>query len=61
MPYEPGSTQCLGLIAAKDSILSAMNSLSRIENVDHIQEALKALYTELEKLHDARKVIEKEL
>ena len=61
MPYEPGSTQCLGLIAAKDSILSAMNSLSRIDNVDHIKKQLKAIYSELDKLHDARKVIEKEV
>ena len=61
MPYEPGSTQCLGLIAAKDSILSAMNSLSRIEKVDHIKEQLKTIYSDLDRLHEARKVIENEV
>ncbi len=60
MPYEPGSTQCRGLIAAKENLISAMNSLSKIENIDHIQKQLKDLYKELDDIHEARKVIENE-
>ena len=61
MPYEPGSTQCRGLIAAKENLLSAMNSLSKIENIEHIQAQLKEIYKELDQIHEGRKVIENEL
>ncbi len=61
MPYEPGSPQCRGLIAAKENLLSAMNSLNKIENVDHIQTQLKQIYKELDEIHEGRKVIENEL
>ncbi len=61
MPYEPGSTQCRALIAAKESILTAMSSLVKIENIDHIHINLKEIYKELDSIHESRKVIENEL
>ena len=61
MSYEPGSPQCLGLIAAKDSLLSAMHSLSKISNIEHIRQQLKEIYKELDEIHEGRKVIENEL
>ena len=41
MSFEAGSTECRGLIEAKESIIKAMNSLGSIENLDHIQRKLK--------------------
>ena len=55
MSSEAGSTQCRGLIEAKESLLKAMNSLGAIENSDHIQETLREIYNELEKLHESRR------
>ena len=61
MSYEPGSIQCRGLIAAKESLLTAMSSLSKIENIEHIQSQLKEIYRELDVIHEGRKVIENEV
>ena len=58
MSSEAGSTQCRGLIEAKDSLLKAMNSLGSIENIDHIQKTLRDVYNELEKLHESRRIKE---
>mgnify|MGYP001391142340 CR=1 FL=1 len=58
MSLEAGSTQCRGLIEAKESLLKAMNSLRAIENSDHIQTTLRDVYNELEKLHDSRRIKE---
>ena len=55
MSYEAGSTECRGLIEAKESIINAMNSLGSIENLDHLQKALRDIYNELEKLHESRR------
>ena len=55
MSYEAGSTQCRGLIEAKESLIKAMNSLGGIENLDHIQKTLREVYNELEKLHESRR------
>ena len=60
MSYEPGSIQCRGLIAAKESLLSAINSLSKIENTIHITDQLKKLYRELDEMHEGRKILENE-
>ena len=60
MPYEPGSTQCLGLIAAKENLLNAMSSLNNIENIGHIHLKLKEIYKELDAIHEGRKIIENE-
>ena len=60
MPYEPGSQQCRGLIAAKENLINAMSSLRNIENIDHIHDQLKELYKELDEIHEGRKVIENE-
>ncbi len=60
MPYEPGSTQCRGLIAAKENLLSAMNSLNKIENIEHLQLKLKEIYKEIDEIHEGRKILENE-
>mgnify|MGYP001396659724 FL=1 len=58
MSYEAGSTECRGLIEAKESLIKAMNSLSTIKNLDHIQNRLREIYNELEKLHESRRIKE---
>ena len=58
MSSEAGSTQCRGLIEAKESLLKAMNSLGAIENLDHIQKTFRDIYNELEKLHESRRIKE---
>jgi len=58
MSYEAGSTECRGLIEAKESLIKAMNSLGAIQNLDHIQNRLREIYNELEKLHESRRVKE---
>ena len=58
MSSEAGSTQCRALIEAKESVIKAMNSLSAIENSDHLQNRLRDIYNELEKLHDSRRIKE---
>ncbi len=61
MPYEPGSTQCRGLISAKESLIFAMSSLKNIENIEHIHVKLKEIYKELDQIHEGRKVLEREI
>ncbi len=58
MSSEAGSTQCRGLIEAKESLIKAMSSLSAIENSEHIQKTLREVYNELEQLHDSRRIKE---
>ncbi len=58
MSSEAGSTQCRGLIEAKESLLKAMNSLGSIENLDHVQQTLRDIYNELEQLHESRRIKE---
>tara|TARA_Y100001970_G_C13656020_1_gene565925 strand:+ start:155 stop:349 length:195 start_codon:yes stop_codon:yes gene_type:complete len=58
MSYEAGSKECRYLIDAKDCILSAMNSLSKISSTDKIEIQLKEIYKTLEEMHDKRRVIE---
>ncbi len=58
MSSEAGSTQCRGLIEAKESLIKAMNSLGAIENLDHIQKTLHDVYNELEELHESRRIKE---
>tara|TARA_B100000945_G_scaffold6443_1_gene5390 strand:- start:1139 stop:1330 length:192 start_codon:yes stop_codon:yes gene_type:complete len=58
MSFEAGSTQCRGLIEAKESLIKAMNSLGAIEDLDHIQKKLLDIYNELEQLHESRRVKE---
>jgi len=55
MSYEAGSTECRGLIEAKESIIKAMKSLSTIKNQDNIQKKLREIYNELEELHETRR------
>ena len=58
MSSEAGSTQCRGLIEAKENLLKAMNSLGSIENLDHIHKTLLDVYNELEQLHESRRIKE---
>ena len=58
MSFEAGSTECRGLIEAKESIIKAMNSLGSIKNLDHIQARLRSIYNELEELHESRRIEE---
>ena len=58
MSYEAGSTECRGLIEAKESLIKAMNSLGVINDLDHIQKILRDLYNELEELHESRRIKE---
>ena len=55
MSYEAGSTECRGLIEAKESLIKAMNSLSTIKSQEHIQKRLREIYNELEQLHETRR------
>ena len=58
MSFEAGSTQCRGLIEAKESLIKAMNSLRAIDKTDQIQHTLRDVYNELEILHESRRIKE---
>ncbi len=58
MSYEAGSSECRGLIEAKENLIKAMRSLTAIKNLDHIQNKLRDIYNELEQLHESRRVEE---
>ena len=60
MSYEAGSKECRHLIEAKESLLSAMESLSNISSTDVLQIQIKDIYNKLEIMHDKRKKIESE-
>ena len=58
MSYEAGSKECRHLIETKESLLSAMESLSKINSTDVLQMQIKEIYNKLEVMHDKRKKIE---
>tara|TARA_Y100001978_G_scaffold167925_1_gene156191 strand:- start:80 stop:283 length:204 start_codon:yes stop_codon:yes gene_type:complete len=58
MSYEAGSKECRNLIDAKESLLSAMESLSEIRDTDNLQVQIRDIYNMLEKMHDNRRNIE---
>ena len=58
MSYEAVSNECRHLIEAKESLLSAMESLSNINSSDSLQIQIKEIYNKLEIMHDNRKKIE---
>ena len=58
MSYEAGSKECRHLIEAKESLLSAMESLSNINSTELLHSQIKDIYNELEMMHDNRKKIE---
>ena len=58
MSYEAGSKECRHLIEAKESLLLAMESLSKINSTDVLQIQIKEIYNKLEVMHDRRKKIE---
>ena len=60
MSYEAGSKECRLLIDAKESLLSAMESLSGISSTENLQSEIKEIYKTLENLHDKRRKIESE-
>ena len=58
MPYEAGSKECRHLIDAKESLLSAMDALSKINSTEIIQIQIKEIYKKLDQMHDNSKKIE---
>ncbi len=58
MSYEAGSKECRHLIDAKESLLSAMESLSNINATDNLGVQIREIYNQLEVMHDNRKKIE---
>ena len=58
MPYEAGSKECRHLIEAKESLLSAMESLSKMNSTDLLQIQIREIYNKIEQMHDNRKKIE---
>ena len=58
MSYEAGSKECRNLIDAKESLLSAMESLIEIRDTDNLQLLIKDIYNTLEKMHDNIRDIE---
>ena len=58
MSYEAGSKECRNLIDAKESLLSAMESLSEIRDTESLQLQIKDIYKTLEKMHDNRRDLE---
>ena len=58
MSYEAGSKECRHLIEAKESLLSALVSLSNINSTDLLQIQIREVYNKLEQMHDNRKKIE---
>ena len=58
MSYEAGSKECRNLIDAKESLLSAMESLSEIRDTETLQLLIKDIYNTLEKMHDNRRDLE---
>ncbi len=58
MPYEAGSKECRHLIDSKESLLSALESLSKINSTDVLQVQIREIYNKLEIMHDQRKKIE---
>ena len=58
MSYEAGSKECRNLIDAKESLLSAMESLSEIIGSENLQRQIKEIYNTLETMHDNRRDIE---
>ena len=58
MSYEAGSKECRHLVEAKESLLSAMESLSNINSTEPLQIQIKEIYKKLENMHDNRKKIE---
>ncbi len=58
MSYEAGSTECRGLIEAKESLIKAMKSLGAVKDLDHIQITLRDIYNELEQMHESRRIKE---
>ena len=58
MSYEAGSKECRNLIDSKESLLSAMKSLSDIRDTEKLQLQIKEIYNTLEKMHDNRRDLE---
>ena len=58
MSSEAGSTQCRGLIEAKESLIKAINSLGAVEKSEQLQQTLRDVYNQLEILHESRRIKE---
>ena len=60
MSNEAGSRECRNLIDAKENLIKIMQSLSSINNTQHIQNQLREIYNELEGMHELRRKVENE-
>ncbi|WP_036903114.1 MULTISPECIES: hypothetical protein [Prochlorococcus] len=58
MSYEAGSRECRMIVEAKDNLLKVMTSLENLESSNHLNLKLKAIYEELEIIHEKRKDLE---
>ena len=58
MSLEAGSTQCRGLIEAKESLIKALKSLGAVEKSEQLQQTLRDVYNQLEILHESRRIKE---
>ena len=58
MSYEAGSKECRNLIDVKESLLSALETLSEIRDTENLQLQIKDIYNTLEKMHDNRRDLE---
>ena len=58
MSSEAGSTQCRGLIEAKESLIKALKSLEAVEKSEQLQQTLRDVYNQLEILHESRRIKE---
>ena len=58
MSSEAGSTQCRGLIEAKESLIKAIKSLGAVEKSEQLQQTLRDVYNQLEILHESRRIKE---
>tara|TARA_Y100001970_G_C14145601_1_gene809652 strand:- start:1098 stop:1286 length:189 start_codon:yes stop_codon:yes gene_type:complete len=58
MSYEAGSSECKKLIDAKESIITAMNSLENINKTEETIDKLRSIYKDLDQMHDRRREYE---
>jgi len=52
---EPGSLDCRMVIDAKRSVEQALGILAGMPHTDHIQRQLRAVYSQLEGMHDLKR------
>ena len=61
MSYESGSLECRRLVEIKENLIKIMQNLDCLSNVEHIIISLKAIYKEIDEMHEERKKLENEI